>query len=174
MDQQPGYNAHVVIERRAHFDSDASIIVGRETSKTERVLLGANFDNRGPVIDNRSTHWVMAALRGNSFGCRTRRIDSNILPDQLGSLLRRHFCLRNSLRYPAYQRVLPYCRHHVEHSSANHARERAMDGGPAPLHRSVDRNRCSVTGHNCVEGSAGVIVNLVGRCVPVSCIFFSR
>ena len=174
MEQPLGHNAHIVIKRRAHLDSNVGLFVGRETSKTQRVLLGANFDNRGSVIDDRSTHWIVATLRRNSFGCRTGRIDSNIFPNQLGGLFCGDFRLRNSLRHPADQRVLPYRRHHAEHSSADHTRQRAMDGGPAPLHRGIGRNCSSIAGHNCLEGSAGVIVNLVGRCVPVSCNFFSR
>jgi hypothetical protein len=94
-------------------------------------------------------------LRGNRRRSCIRCTDRDIVSHQLGSLLCRNFYLRNPLRSAANQRVLPHRRPHPEHRPANHPRQRAVDDSPAPLHRSVGRNRCSAADYNRLESPAG-------------------
>src|ERR1043165_5934472 len=70
-------------------------------------------------------------------------------------LRRRNFPLRNSLCSAANQRFLSHSRHHTEHSSLDHTRQRPVDGCLASFHRGIDWNCSSTLDYYSVEGPTG-------------------
>ena len=135
MDQEPGCHARIADERRAHRDSDTNIADGRASAKAQRVLLGANLHHRDLALDHQPATWILAAFHRNSRRRRARRTDCDIFQVTWIIYWRCNFHLRNSLRSPANQRVLPHRRHRVEHSSADHPRQRPW---MVALHRFIE------------------------------------